>query len=441
MKGNGSISMREILRLALPALVAGIAEPLIGLADTAIIGRVGTTELGAVGLGASFYTFMIWVFSQTRSAASAIISRAVGNGKLEETKSLVPQAIFTNFLLGVGLIALTLPFATEIFQFYKATGDQLEFCKEYYYIRVWGFPITLATMLMFGTFRGLQNTSWAMIISLVGGAVNLVLDIALVYGIDGLIDPMGVKGAALASLIAQVVMLVLAIGFLYAKTPYSLLPTFKPSPYLLQLLGMSLNLFARTIALNVAYFLANRYATSYGEAYIGAHTIAMQIWLFSAFFIDGFANAGNAMSGKLLGSDDLGSLAWLAKRLNRISVLISLGLSAVYLGGYFATGALFSDDAFVIACFESIYWLVILSQPINAIAFTYDGIFKGLGDTAYLRNTLLAATFLGFIPTLLILDYFDLQLYGIWCAFLVFMLIRMGSLWWRFRVKYVRTIS
>ena len=430
--------MREILRLALPALVAGIAEPLIGLADTAIIGQVGTTELGAVGLGASFYTFMIWVFAQTRSAASAIISRALGNGELESTKTLVPQAIFTNFLLGIGLIAVTLPFTTPIFEFYKASGQQLEFCKDYYYIRVWGYPLTLATMLMFGAFRGLQNTSWAMTISLVGGAANLILDLLLVFGVDGIIEPMGVKGAALASLIAQGIMLLMAIFFLFRKTPFSIFPSFQPSPYLKQLLGMTLNLFARTIALNVAYFLANRFATGYGEAYIGAHTIAMQIWLFSAFFIDGFASAGNAMSGRLLGQNDMTSLAILASKLNKISLRISIIMSVMYAGGYLVTGQLFSDDVMVIGAFNSIYWLVIISQPINAIAFTYDGIFKGLGETAYLRNTLLAATFLGFVPTLYVLDHFSWGLFGIWIAFLVFMLIRMGSLWWRFRVKFAR---
>lgn len=430
------VEFKEILRLALPAIMTGIAEPLIGLVDTAIIGQVGTTDLGAVGLGSSFYLLLVWVFSQTRTAVSSIVSRALGNKTLETTYSLVPQAIWLNILLGLAIFALTVPFGTWIFSMYNATGEQLELCIDYYNIRAWGFPLTMSAMLIFGAFRGLQNTSWAMIISISAGLINLVLDVALVFGIEGFIDPMGVKGAAWASLSAQFFMLVMAVVFLLWRTPFKFFPEFKASPYFRQLMGMSINLMIRTIALNVAYFLSNRFAAGYGEKYLAAHTIGMQIWLFSAFFIDGFASAGNAISGRVIGAGNIPALRKLAWDLNKVAVVIATLLAGIYALGYFTTAEWFTDDPAVVEAFVAFYWLVIISQPINAIAFTFDGMFKGLGEAAYLRNTLLWGTLLGFVPIIYFCDWLGWQMHGVWTAFFIWMIIRGGSLVVKFNLKY-----
>ncbi len=163
----------------------------------------------------------------------------------------------------------------------------------------------------------------------------------------------------------------------------------------------------------------------------------MNIWLFFSFFIDGYANAGNAIGGKLLGSKDYKSLWELSKKISKYAVLIAFILMAICFLLYDQIGLLFNKEASVLVLFSSVFWIVLLMQPVNAIAFMFDGIFKGLGEAKYLRNLLLVATFLVFTPALLIADYFGLKLYAIWIAFFCWMLIRSSALVIQFRRKYL----
>ena len=274
--------------------------------------------------------------------------------------------------------------------------------------------------------------------SLAGAAVNIGLDYVLVYGIEGFIPPLHLKGAAYASLAAQATMLIMAFYFFFKKTPFHLKLSFNLNPQMKPLLVMAANLFVRTAALNFAIYLANAYATDYGKNYIAAQSILMNIWLFFSFFIDGYANAGNAIGGRLLGAKDYVRLWNLSKDICKYAVFIALILVAICGLFYNEIGLIFNKEATVLALFSSVFWLVLLMQPINAIAFMFDGIFKGLGEAKYLRNVLLAATFLGFTPTLLIADYFGLKLYAIWLGFLVWMLIRSSTLVIKFRRKYLK---
>ena len=256
----------------------------------------------------------------------------------------------------------------EIFVLLNASGKILELCISYYSIRVWGFPLTLFVFAVMGIFRGLQNTYYPMLIAITGAVLNIILDFILVYGVEGIISPMYLEGAAWASLIAQGIMAVMAFVLLVTKTNISLRLKFPLHPELGRLVVMSLNLFVRALALNIALILAVREATALGDKYIGAHTIAINLWLFSAFFIDGYGAAGNIMGGKLLGAKN------------------------------------------------------------------YDGLW----DLAmkYLRNVLLVATFLGFVPLLFLGKFLGWGLYGIWIAFTLWMFIRGGALVWKFRRKF-----
>ena len=427
---------KEINKLAFPAIVAGVSEPLMALADTAIIGHLGTTELAGVGVGASLFLLLVWLLAQTKSAISAIVSRYYGMGKTNELGAFVVQSLFFNIIIGILTIAVTLCFVNYLFSFYNATGELLEVAKSYYRIRVFGLPLALATYGLFGVFRGLQNTSWAMMISISGGTINVLLDFILVYGIDNVVPAMGVEGAAWASLIAQAIMFVAVVWLLIKKKLVSLALRIEFDKNMGDFVRMFANLLVRTAALNTAYFLGTKYATSYGEEYIAAHTMAMNIWLFSSFFIDGYATAGNAIAGKLLGQNNSDGIARIGKAIYRMSILVGTVLGLFYLGGYVFFGSIFSSDIAVITVFESIFWLVIISQPINGLSFGLDGIFKGLGKAALLRNTLIAATFLGFVPTLFLFDYLGFELHAVWFAFLVFMAFRGFILLWKFNKDY-----
>ena len=346
------IGLKEINRLAGPAIIAGIAEPVISLIDTAFIGRLGTSELAGVGIASSFYLMIIWVLAQTKSAVSAIVSRYYGREKLEEINSLIPQAFALNFILGLLVIAITFPISIPIFKFYNASGDVLNYANSYYQIRAWGYPITLSTFILFGVFRGLQNTSWAMQISIIGGVVNLIADYILIFGL-GPIPSFGVVGAAYGSLIAQVVMLVSAIFFLNRKTIYRLFWTKKIHSDLKWLFGMSIDFYVRTLSLSLAFYLSTRMASTLGEAVVAAHTIAINIWLFSAFFIDGYANAANALSGRLYGERNFDLLKNMTRTILFISIFIGSVLGLIYLLFYNLIPGFFTKDPIVIHYFFS----------------------------------------------------------------------------------------
>lgn len=434
-----AVSFKTINKLAIPATIAGIAEPILSITDTAIVGNIavdGMESLAAAGIVGSFLSMLIWILGQTRSAISAIISQYLGAGKLDEVKTLPAQAIFLNILLSVIILLSTIFIIDEIFTMMNASGKILAYCISYYSIRVWGFPLTLFVFAVMGIFRGLQNTYYPMLIAIVGAVLNIGLDFILVYGIEGIIDPMYLEGAAWASLIAQGVMALMAIVLLIIKTDISLKIQFPLHKELGRLVGMSLNLFVRAIALNVALILAVREAAALGDKFISAHTIAINLWLFTAFFIDGYGAAGNIMGGRLLGARDFDGLWKLAKKIMLYGAVVSVVLMLVGVVFYRPIGHIFSNEIEVLTTFNSIFFIVILGLPMNTMAFVFDGIFKGLGEMKYLRNVLLVATFLGFVPTLFLAKNAQLGLHGIWIALTVWMAIRGGTLVWKFRRKF-----
>ncbi|WP_190810221.1 MATE family efflux transporter [Flagellimonas sp. S3867] len=433
------VNFKTINQLAVPATISGIAEPILSITDTAIVGNIpvdGLESLAAAGIVGSFLSMLIWVLGQTRSSISAIISQYLGAGKLEEVKNLPAQAIFFNILLSIVLLLSTIFIVEEIFSLFEASGKILEYCISYYSIRVWGFPLTLFTFAIFGIFRGLQNTFYPMIIAIIGAVLNIVLDFIFVYGIDGFIPAMYLEGAAWASLISQAVMAVLVFILLLKKTDISLKLVFPLNKELKRLVFMSLNLFVRALALNAALIIAVREATALGDRFIGAHTIAINLWLFAAFFIDGYGAAGNSIGGKLLGAHDYKGLWKLAKKIITYGMVISIVLMAFGFIFYRPIGHIFSNETVVLNTFYGIFFIVILGLPMNTLAFVFDGLFKGLGEMKYLRNVLLTATFLGFIPTLYLGKYLGWGFDAIWIAFVVWMMIRGLALVWKFRRKF-----
>lgn len=440
MRSKPKVSFCHINKLALPALIAGVAEPLLSITDTAIVGNIdnnATEALAAVGIAGSFLSALIWILAQTRSAISAIIAQYFGAKRLDEILTLPAQIIAINVGLSVLLYLITIAFVEFIFRLYNAEGLILNYTVSYYKIRAIGLPLTLFVFSVFGVFRGLQNTFWPMVISITGMLLNIGLDFVLVFGIEGIIPAMHIEGAAYASVIAQAVMAIMALGLFLKKTPFRFTFQLPFNKEIKRLLMLSLNLFIRAVSLNIAIYFANSYATAYGSNYIAAQTIAFQIWLFFAFFIDGYSSVGNIVSGRLLGEKDYKNLWLLSLDLSKYAVVIAFILAIVCFIFYNPIGNAFSNDNEVLEAFYAIFWIVLLMQPLNAVAFVFDGLFKGLAEAVTLRNTLLIATFLGFIPVLLVGDYFGLKLYAVWIAFTVWMFLRTIILVVIFRRKYL----
>ena len=220
-------------------------------------------------------------------------------------------------------------------------------------------------------------------------SLNVILDFAFVYGVDGYIPAMHVDGAAYASLISQICMALLAVIYMLKKTQIPLkiqLPIHKELP---KMAIMILNLIIRTIALNVALYFGTSFAAAYGAKYSAAYTILLNIWFFGAFFIDGYSSAGNILSGKLYGEENYEELVKLSVRLTKYAII--LGIAMLVVGGilYYPIGRIFTKEQIVLGEFYNTFWIILAMQPICAVTFVFDGIFKGLGKMAALRNVLL----------------------------------------------------
>ena len=439
-----NINLKSINKLAIPALIAGIAEPLLSITDTAIIGNIdnnATESLAAVGIVGAFISMLIWVFGQIRSAISSIVSQYVGANKLQEIKILPAQAIAIVLGGSFFVLAISYPLAKHIFQFYNASGQVLEYCIMYFKIRIFGFPFSLFVFAIFGVFRGLQNTFYPMIIAIIGALLNVILDYAFVYGIEGFIPAMHIEGAAYASLIAQITMAIIAMILLLKKTTISLKVNLPFHPEIPKLLGMIGNLFVRTIALNVALYFATAYATGYGAAYIAAYTIGLNIWLLGAFMVDGYSSAGNILAGKLLGAKDYKALVFLSRKLTKYGLIMGTIIAIIGFVFYNFIGHIFTKDPLVLEQFYAVFWILILTQPINAVTFIFDGMFKGMGFMKYLRNVLILSTTFVFIPTLLFFDYLEYKLIAIWIAFTLWALARGIPLIIKFRSKFLPLVK
>lgn len=425
---NTSISLKHINKLAVPALISGVSEPILSLTDAAIVGNIDVNaieSLAAVGIVATFLSMLIWVLGQTRSAISSIVSQYLGANKLEQVKNLPAQAIFIITSLSVLIILGTYPFAESIFKLYNASDLILNYSVEYYKIRVFGFPFTLFTIGVFGAFRGLQNTFYPMIIAMIGAISNIVLDFILVYGIEGFVPALNIQGAAYASVIAQLIMAILSAYYLLKKTVIPLKLHFPFNKEIKSFIIMILNLFVRTLALNVTLYFATRFATGYGAAYIAAYTIAINFWFLGAFIVDGYASAGNILSGKLFGAKAYKTLLELSNKLIKYGIVIGIIIAITGSLIYYPLGRIFTKDQEVLIEFYNIFWIVLAMQPLCALAFIFDGMFKGLGEMKYLRNVLLFSTFLVFLPILFWLDSLNYKLYGIFIA-LTFWIIARG---------------
>ena len=435
-----SINLKNINKLAIPALISGVAEPILSITDTAIVGNMttnATESLAAVGIVGAFISMLVWVFGQTRSAISSIISQYLGANKLEEVKNLPAQAIYIITSISILIIIITFPFAKQIFKLYNASDLILDYSVEYYKIRVFGFPFTLFVIAVFGVFRGLQNTFYPMIIAIIGAAINIILDIILVYGIQDFLAPMNIKGAAYASVIAQIIMAICAMILLIKKTDIPLKVSLPFNKEIKRFILMIANLFVRTVSLNVALYFASAFSTEYGKQYIAAYTIAINLWFLGAFIIDGYASAGNILSGKLFGAKKYKILLRLGNKLIKYGISIGVIMALIGLLLQNIIGPIFTKDPEVLKEFNAVFWIVALMQPLCALAFIYDGIFKGLGKMEYLRDVLLFSTFLVFVPVLFILDHFDYKLFAVFTAFTFWIIARGIPLIIKFRKMFI----
>jgi len=370
---------REILRLAVPAFGALVAEPLFLLADSAIVGRLGTEPLAGLGVAGALLGSAIGIFVFLAYGTTAAVARRVGAGDLRSAVADGVDGVWLAALLGVVVAALGFAFAGPLVAAFGASGEVAVQAVTYLRWSLPGLPAMLVVLAATGILRGLQDTRTPLVVAAGGAVANAVLSVALVHGAG-----MGIAGSGLGTVLAQVGM---AGAFLVVvvraarRTGASLRPDARGIARV-GLVGVPL--LVRTLTLRAALLVTTYVAVAQGDAQLAAHQVAMAVWGFLALALDAVAIAGQALTGRALGARDAEG----ARALTRRMVVWGAGAGVVFgvllLAGRGLLAPLFSPEPEVQSALVAVLVVVALTQPLAGWVFVLDGVLIGAGDGRYL---------------------------------------------------------
>ena len=434
---------REVLRLALPSIVSNITVPLLGLCDVTIMGHVGgATHIAAIAIGSMIFNVMYWLFVFLRMSTSGLTAQAYGARRWDLTQATLRRGMTMALGFGLAIVVLQVPLRSLTFWLMQASGEVERLCTPYYYICIWGAPAVLGLYVLTGWLIGMQNTRVPMMIAIGQNVVNIAVSLILVIGFG-----MGIKGVALGTLIAQWAGFLVGIlllrremkrckvdggwwkeNTLEAEKSSANPSSLHPSPS-----SLHLDIFLRTVCL----VSVNLYFTSAGSAQgaviLAANTLLIQFFTIYSYVMDGFAFAGEALSGRYLGAGDNNMLRTTVLRLFGWGVVVALIFTLFYwLGGPLLLRLLTSDVKVVLTAMFYLPWAVLI--PVAGLAaFVWDGIFIG---TTLSRGMLMSA-FIAAVSffTLWFVLSSTMGNHALWLALLVYLFMRgaIQTLLWRNR--------
>lgn len=406
----------QILRLAIPSILANITIPLVGLVDTAIVGHIANaTAIGGIAIGTMLFDLLYWNFGFLRVGTSGMTAQAFGRGDRVECARLLSQSVGIA-LIGAALIWLIQwLFVNLVLTLVPCSPEVASFAREYFFIRIWAAPATLSLMAFKGWFIGMQDTVSPMITDILVNVVNMVVSYVLaVY------TPMGALGVALGTVIAQFTGLTAAIILLLTKyrqlwqglSPVRLAFDGQGMKRLLSLNG---NLFVRSLCFMVVYVGFTSLASKYGDVELAVSTIMMKLFMLFSYFVDGFAYAGEALVGKYIGlNQESGVRSQDKSDVSRVVGLLfawSLGVGvlftlifALWSGEFYR--AMTSDATVLARLTDYTAWLI--AMPIvSTLAFMWDGVYAGATAGKQIRNAMIYAALAFVIGYLVTYPYLD----------------------------------
>ena len=434
---------RRILRLAVPNAIASLSVPLVGIADTAMIGHLeDVVFMGAVATASTLFDVLFWGTGFLRMGTTSLVAQYHGAG---DHRACV-ETLYRSLLLAAAVAVLVLVLhhwlAPLGFGLAGGSGEVQRWGLIYFSVRVLSVPMVLAMLALNGFFLGVANAMAPLYVTVVAGVVNVVGNYILIFGAWGA-PALGVVGAAWASVLANSVALIAGLSILLIRYRHLIVPPsrklFDAVP-LRHLLGTNLSLFARTICLLFAQFSMLAMVSRLGDIPLAAHAVIWQVWAVVSFGVDGFAHAAEILVGNLLGARDFSGARQLARRTLLWGVGIGSVFGVVYGIWLEPIGSLFTSHAPVLSAIGSVSFIIALVQPINALIFVFDGIFIGANDVAYLFVSMLIAAFGVFLPLALAAYGLDLGFRGAWFAYDGLMLGRFATLMVRYRGdRWLRT--
>jgi putative MATE family efflux protein len=412
--------VRLLLALALPAVAALIADPLMGVVDTAVVGRIGAAELGGLGLGVAILTSLSWVFNFLVIGTTSTVARAVGRGERDTGARHVATAVRVALVAGVVIGALLLVLAPTLVRALGSVEELVEPATTYLRMRALGVPLLLLTFVGHGAFRGASDTRTPMAIAIGANVVNAVLTFALV-------GPFGIAGVAAATVIAE---LIAVVAFALRMTKVGLAPwrardhgVTPPAGEVRALLVVGRDLFLRTGALLLGYLAISAAAARMGIVIAAAHQVMLQVLLLSAFALDAIAIAAQATIGTAIGRGDRDEAVALGRTATVLGAVAGVLLTVVLLAASALLPRVMTDDVDVLAVVASAWWILAAIQTLNGIVFALDGVLMGAEDYAYLRTSMILAAVAAASAAQAVASM-DGTLVGLWGAVALMMVLR-----------------
>ncbi|GGJ14917.1 MATE family efflux transporter [Streptomyces brasiliensis] len=418
---------REIVALAVPAFGALVAEPLFVMADSAIVGHLGTAQLAGLGVASALLTTAVSVFVFLAYATTAAVSRRVGAGDLQSAIRQGMDGIWLALLLGAAVIAVVLPLAPALVDLFGASPTAAPYATTYLRISALGIPAMLTVLAATGVLRGLQNTKTPLYVAVAGFVANAALNAGLVYGAD-----LGIAGSAWGTVIAQCGMaaIYLAVVVRGARRHGASL---RPDAAGIRASAQAgVPLLVRTLSLRAILMIATAVAARLGDADIAAHQIVLSLWSLLAFALDAIAIAGQAIIGRYLGADDPRGAQDACRRMVQWGVATGVLLGLLVVAARPLLLPLFTGDPVVKDAALPALLLVALSQPICGVVFVLDGVLMGAGDGPYLAWAMVI-TLAVFSPVALLVPALGGGLTALWAAMTLMMAVRLLTLWARAR--------
>lgn len=431
---------RRILHLAIPSIVSNITVPLLGLVDVTIVGHLGATAyIGAIAVGGLLFNILYWNFGFLRMGTSGLTSQAYGRKDKDAEIRVLVQAVSVGLFSALAMLILQYPIERLAFRLLDTSAEVEQYAVTYFRICIWGAPAVLAQYGFTGWFIGMQNSRYPMYIAIVMNVINIVCSSCFVF-----LFGMKVEGVALGTVVAQYSGVMMALGLWYYN--YKELRrriTFKGS---LQLIAMrrffavNRDIFLRTLCLiGVTTFFTSTGARQ-GDVILAVNTLLMQLFTLFSYIMDGFAYAGEALSGRYVGACNLVQLKRAVKALFGWGVGLSLVFTLLYgIGGENFLRLLTNDTVVIETAGHYFYW--VLAIPLAGFAaFLWDGILIGATATRFMLWAMLVASGSFFVIYYCFSGATNNHV--LWLAFLVYLALRgvMQTLWSRkvFTLKYLQ---
>ena len=396
---------KDILKLAIPSILANITVPLVGMVDIAVAGHLDTSAammIGGIAIGTMLFDLLYWNFGFLRVGTGGLTAQAYGRGDRKECAKILTRALGISIACALVLIAIQWIFVKAAFLVVECSPEVRTLATRYFFIRIWAAPATLSLMALKGWFIGMQDSVSAMVVDLVVNGMNILMSIVLALGfnIGGWhYEGMGFAGIAAGTVAAQysgLLTALLIIAFKYIRSTFvymdsdDLKSVFRGSETK-RFFVMNADLFVRSLCFIAIYIGFTVISARYGDVLLAVSSIMMKLLMIFSYFTDGFAYAGEALTGRYIGAKD----APMVRQTVRWTFVWSMGIAVIFMGIYHFAGVpmlrmMTSDMTVVTAARDFLPWLLLM-PVIGCAAFTWDGIYIGATASKAIRNSMLWA--------------------------------------------------